>query len=131
MRNSYIRLTFGLFALLSLTSVVATASGGDASVPTYKISFGDLDLDTAAGNERLYRRIHAGAESVCRALEGKDLANFAKHERCMEDAVADAVAKVDKPQLTACYLSHHGGQVPLALSRSAGVGATKTSFSIH
>lgn len=68
---------------------------------------------------------------MCRALEGKDLANIAKHERCMEDAVADAVAKVDKPQLTACYLSHHGGQVPLALSRSAGVGATKTSFSIH
>ena len=107
------------------------ASESDAAVPTYKIGFADLDLDTAAGNEQLYRRIHAGAESVCSNWEGKDLTNFAKHKRCMEDAVADAVAKVDKPRLTACYLSHHGGQVPLALSRSAGVGATKTSVSIH
>ncbi len=130
MKKSYIRLTFGLFVVLSLASVVATASESDASVPTYKVSFGDLDLDNAAGNERLYRRIHAGAESVCRAWEGKDLGDIAKHKRCMDDAVADAVAKIDRPQLTACYLSHHDGQVPLVLSRSAGVG-TKASVSIH
>jgi UrcA family protein len=131
MKKSSIRLTFGLFALLSLTSVVATASNSDASVPTYKVNFDDLDLSTAAGNERLYRRIRTAAESVCRTSEGRRLADIARHKSCMEDAVADAVAKIDKPTLTASYRAHHGGQLPLSVSRSAGLNTTKTPVSIH
>ena len=131
MNKSHSRLTFCLFVVLSLTSVVATASDSDGSVPTYKIHFGDLDLDTAAGNELLYRRIRTGAESVCRTWEGKELVNVVRHKRCMEDAVADAVSKIDQPRLTACYLSHHGGQLPLTVSSSARWGTAKSSVSVH
>jgi len=131
MNKSQSRLTFCLFVVLSLTSVVATASGSDASVPTYKIRFADLDLDTAAGNELLYRRIRTGAESVCRAWEGRNLANVVRHKRCMEDAVADTVSKIDKPRLTACYLSHHGGRLPLTVSISARLGTAKSTVSVH
>ena len=131
MKTYSIRLTFGLFALLSLTSVMAAESASEPSVPTYKVNFEDLDLRTAAGNEQLYRRIRTGAESVCRTSEGRDLADIARHKSCMEDAVADAVAKIDKPTLTASYLAHHGGQLPLSFSRSAGLNTTKTSVSIH
>lgn len=130
MNASHSRLAFCLFSVLNLTSVVATASGSDGSVPAYKIRFEDLDLDTAAGNEQLYGRIRMGAESVCRHWKAKDLIRVAEHKRCMEDAVADAVAKLDRPRLTACYLSHHGGQPPLAVS-STGLGAAKSSVSVH
>src|SRR5581483_9490285 len=131
MNKLYIQSAVGFLALLSLTSAVAVASDDDTAAPTYKVRFGDLDLDTAAGNKQLYSRIRLGAESVCRTSEGKDLGSVAKHKRCMENAVADAVAKIDKPRLTAFYVSQHGGQPPLAVSSSAGPSVAKRSVTVR
>jgi len=106
------------------------ASGSDAAAPAYKVRFGDLDLDTAAGSEQLYSRIRMGAESVCRSWDGRDLKSVAKHKHCLADAVADAVAKVDNPRLTAQYLQH-GGQLPLSASAAAGPRVAKRTVTVR
>ena len=52
--------------------VVSSAFAGesDAQVRTQDIKFQDLNLDTTAGVEALYQRIHSAAERVC-AVSGE------------------------------------------------------------
>ena len=102
------------FALLSAATPVLTQAAGEESPPTYHVHFADLNLNSASGTEFLYRRIHRGAEIVCRSLEGREMSKQALHERCEQEAIGRAVTEVDRPLLTAYYSRLNHGRVPSA-----------------
>ena len=87
-------------AALSGAAVAADWSG---DAPTVTVSYADLNLDKPAGAAALYRRIKVGAKDVCSFLEGRDPHTVMLWDQCMHKAIADAVAKVDRPVLTAYY----------------------------
>ena len=105
---------------VKLSSLVLTAlcfispitHAGD--VPTAVVKYRDLDLGSAAGIKTLYRRISAAAYSVCAALEPTDLALAIslkpRYEACLSNAVADAVAKVNRPALTDFAMAKGGAR---------------------
>jgi UrcA family protein len=93
---------------------------------TYQVRFDDLNLDSDAGNERLYSRIRVGADLVCHAYEGRELQQSVKHKRCVEEAIANAVKSLDRPRLTACYLGHNRGRSPLAVAEIRAGNAAST-----
>ena len=119
--------TTAVFISASLLAGVAVAA--DASFETRKevVRYSDLDLTRAAGAATLYRRISAAARDVCEPVNSQRWAV----NKCVDLALARAVADVDAPALTERYLARAGqrasADVPAALhhdraAAGAGVG---------
>lgn len=82
--------------------IASNAHAGDARSETVK--FADLNLNSSAGVETLYGRIHAAARHVC----GQSAGQLTTVGRCMRRAEDDAVGKVNIPALTAFYQQKTG-----------------------
>jgi UrcA family protein len=74
------------------------------------VHFADLDLTRSEGAAVLYQRLQAAAKSVCASLDARDLASQMRFRGCVETAVGSAVAKVDRPALTAYYRAQFKGR---------------------
>jgi UrcA family protein len=65
------------------------------------VQFADLDLSKDAGTSALFNRIKGAALSVCSAHNGgTTLRDKHQHAACVEFALSNAVAQVDRPELT-------------------------------
>jgi UrcA family protein len=91
-------------AWLACASVAFSAHAGDDRSETVK--FADLNVDTQAGAETLYGRIHAAARRVCELPAGE----MAGVRRCMNKAESEAIGKVNSPLLTAFYQQKTGNK---------------------
>jgi UrcA family protein len=94
-------MTLGTFSMLQ-------ASAPWESHRSEIVRYHDTDLNRPANATRVYARIHSAAEKVCEPL-GKGLAARAQFEACVEGAIADAVAKVNRPELDAVHSATIGG----------------------
>jgi UrcA family protein len=96
----------GITAAVALYTTLFTygASAEQISVRSLTVSFADLDLSRAAGAQALYKRIKFAARRVC-GSQGNyaSLAAQSAWRKCYDTAVANAVAEVDRPSLTALY----------------------------
>ena len=72
------------------------------------VHFADLDLTRSEGAAVLYQRLAGAAKIVCAPLEldACDLARQMRFKMCVQTAIGSAVAKVDRPILTAYYKAH-------------------------
>jgi UrcA family protein len=96
----------GIAAAVALyTALFANGvSAEQISVRSVTVSFADLDLSKAAGAQALYKRIKFAARRVCGSQGGYTyLASQSAWRKCYDTAVANAVADVDRPSLTALY----------------------------
>jgi UrcA family protein len=85
-------------ALASSFSTVAAADPFTSAGITVKYS--DLNMSSPSGGRVLYERIQAAAQSACQYFWFKTDADEA---RCLQNTIANAVAKVNQPALTAVY----------------------------
>jgi UrcA family protein len=92
--------------LLACVLVVSNAFA-DGQLRTETVNFQDLNVDTSAGLQTLYHRIHAAAKRVC-ASSG-EWAQI-REVRCAGEAVAQTVEKLNLPPLTAYYQAKNGGR---------------------
>jgi UrcA family protein len=88
---------FALALLLGLLGAAQAPAGEPAAI---KVGYGDLDLATSAGAHTLYERIAGAACTVC-GFEGTALIEQSLWNSCYRGAIADAVARVNSPLLTA------------------------------
>lgn len=112
-----------LFALFAASAVVLGFAGvveaglADESPPRRAVHYSDLDLDRSADAGRLYARITRAAGQVCRRnvvrLSAQAQAALSK---CVRTAVADAVARVGHPNLTAVHAASLG-RLPAVAAR--------------
>ena len=103
-----------LFAVLMLSPVEFVRAGApEAAAPSVTLQYRSTDLDTPHGLAILYRRIRSAASSVCGAYDRALLEEKMQWDKCVEQAVAGAVAAVHSETLTA-YHGHrvHGGKRP-------------------
>jgi UrcA family protein len=91
-----IRIALGAAALMAAVTTGATA----AELPKVHVKYQDLNLNTPAGAEALYRRILTAADEVCAIPGTRDLAMRGATKACAAHAMANAVAQVNNPQLT-------------------------------
>lgn len=95
-------------ALLALASAAAGANPHDTDdVRTQKVGYADLNLSTLAGASVLYSRIEHAARMVCGTQP--DRWHPGQRTSCSQKAIAEAVAKVNSPWLTAIHDSKTGG----------------------
>lgn len=80
------------------------AAGQLPAAESYSVTvkYNDLNLETLAGARTLYGRISAAARNVC-GYEGRSFTDQAFWNGCYRGAIADAVAKVGSPLLTAVH----------------------------
>ena len=99
-------LTNGLRGLMFAAIVSGIASGGslvsaaDTSSISFSVKYADLNVTSPSGARVLYERIRAAAQAGCSYYL------FATEEdeaRCVHDAIANAVTKVNQPALTAVF----------------------------
>ena len=92
----------------ALTSVVCLLGATEASAgpPTatrsVTVNFRDLNLSTIEGAVTLYQRLKGAARSVCDG-PGTGAAAYREWRSCYDAAIADAVAKVNSPLVTAVH----------------------------
>src|SRR5579863_919265 len=101
--SSSLRLAGAMLAL-GLWSTLAVA-GTDMQRPRAKIvSYSDLNLSTAEGVAAAYRRIRGAATEVCGPAQPPGtLIPRPAYRECAARAVAEAVAKVARPELNAYH----------------------------
>ncbi len=101
--------TTALLALgLGLSATVATADNIDAPI-SKTVNFAKLDVTNEAGAAQLYRQLKLAARDVCEPADGKSLAQHQHFHACMETALSNAVAAIDRPLLTNLHESNGKG----------------------
>ncbi len=101
-RSAVLLLIAGLaFGFATIGGVAQAAEPQQAL--SIKVAYGDLNLDSVDGAKALYARLRGAAAAVCRPLEDRDLARQQARQTCFNDAVARAVAEVNKTAVTALH----------------------------
>ena len=108
-------------ATLGLMSVSVARADDDHDVSSVKVNFGDLDLTTRHGSKTLYLRLQNAANDVCGDTVGNlNFPELRQIRRCDQEAIESAVARVDRPLLTALYDRH--------FPREQLVGGSRVSY---
>lgn len=105
----------GVGALFSTSSQAAAADQETSSVTVH---YGDLNLSRPKDVDTLYIRLHNSAKQVCGDDESAiDLWKLDHVSRCEQQAIENAVAKIDRPKLTALYDERYpyAALVPVAM----------------
>ncbi|HXA36055.1 MAG TPA: UrcA family protein [Steroidobacteraceae bacterium] len=77
--------------------------------PTYVVRFQDLDLSKIDGAMALYSRLRHAASVVCETFESRDMGLSAQHRACVDKAIGDAVASVNRPLVSQYHQSRTKG----------------------
>jgi UrcA family protein len=111
------RQTLVVLAALSATmlaGVTQAAAPGDY-FPKQAVTYKDLNLNSTAGIQVLYKRIQGAANQVCGNVDMRDLQAMSVKKACVERAISDAVATVNSPTLTQVHLAKSGNHMPQSL----------------
>jgi UrcA family protein len=103
-------------ALLLGCMLFASTSVADEQIRTETVRFQDLNVDTPAGAEALYGRIHSAAARVC---SQPDQAERARADACARNAEAQAIENLQLRSLVAYYRTKSGGRADNAFRSAA------------
>jgi UrcA family protein len=115
MNNTKIRaITISAAIVLGFSAAAASASTASNQfvsdgVNKYIVRFADLDLSKIDGAARLYSRLRHAAAIVCSPLDSRNLVMAAQYQVCVDQAIAGAVASVDRPMLSQYHESQSKG----------------------
>jgi UrcA family protein len=109
-----IRIQFAARCLgLGLIGGALLGSQAFAAVPTdppsIRVKYGDLNLQTPAGVEALYKRIHSAATQVCDSGGDRNLSILTYDRKCAAATETQAIEKVNNAALSAFYQRKVGG----------------------
>lgn len=92
---------------LTLMTVDTRASEAVGNPPSVSVSYSDVAFGNTAGAANVYRRLKAAARLVCGVNDGRQpLDQMVAARDCYEQALADAVRKIDRPTLTALHTAN-------------------------
>ena len=83
----------------SAGSLSSDPSASDG-LPKQVVRFHSLDLSGIEGVTTLYGRLRNAARAVCDPLKGREMWIREEQRACMDKAIADAVASINRPLLS-------------------------------
>lgn len=86
--------------------------------PSIRVKYGDLNLQSSAGVETLYKRIHSAAKDVCAFAGDRELSVLTFDRNCAANTESLAIKQVNNAALSAYYQAKIGR--PNALVASNG-----------
>ena len=111
LRRASERVTAGLGALV-LTAGLLVVSDAQAGTTqsvrlsaTETVTFDQELLETSKGSEQVYRKLKSATRGVCGLNAGGfvTLEMRVKKQKCFDATLAEAVRKIDRPQLSALH----------------------------
>jgi UrcA family protein len=96
----------------ALASSFSAVSAADPSSASVNVKFADLTISSPSGALVLYERIRAAAQGACSYYWFK---TDAAEARCVQNAIATAVAQVNQPALSAVYNTKYKILLPSTL----------------
>jgi len=105
-----------LFSALALSFAAMCPAGDTTGANQSTVKYADLNVSSPSGAAALYARINGAANGVCRTLDGRDLSSKTHFNRCVHNAIADAVTKIDQPALYSIYNAKNSTQKPIMLA---------------
>jgi UrcA family protein len=96
----------------ALASSFSAVSAADPSSAGITVKFADLNISKPSDARVLYKRIRAAALDACSYYWFE---TDAAEARCVHDAIANAVAKVNQPELSAVYNAKYKTSAPSTL----------------
>ena len=91
---------------LTLLTVDARADSNPGDKPSITVSYSDVAFGNADGAAKVYRQLKSAARKVCGMDHSiQPLEMYLAARDCYEEALADAVRKIDRPTLTALHTS--------------------------
>jgi len=109
--NSRALLILSTGMLLATSASITSMASADEQLRTETILFQDLNVQTPAGAQALYRRIHAAANRVC-SISSDNRFDQLGAARCAQNSAAKVVEQLNLPALTAYYNKITGGKRP-------------------
>jgi UrcA family protein len=89
---------------LTLLTVDARADATPGNLPSVTVSYSDVAFGNSDGAAKVYRKLKSAARKVCGVDNAsKPLELYLAARDCYEEALADAVRKIDRPTLTALH----------------------------
>jgi len=101
-----------IFGALAASFSAVSAADASSKPINVNVKFADLNLSSPAGARVLYERIRAAAENACSYYWFN---SDADQIRCVHDAIANTVTKVDRPALFSVYNAKNKTPLPTAL----------------
>ena len=96
-------ITAGVATFVFAASAATAQAAEPSQTLTKTVTYGDLNLDNAAGARALYARLQQAAKQVCSPAESKELSRQQGWKQCVRDALASAVVQINKPAVTALH----------------------------
>jgi UrcA family protein len=93
----------GFIAASGMATPLLAASPADAL--SVSVKYSDLDLSSANGVDRLYRRIESAAREVCPDIYSRDLGIASAGRHCEAEAISAAVSRVNNAKLALVHAS--------------------------
>lgn len=109
LRRASERLSAGAAALaltlLTLITVDVRASEPEVAPPKVLVHYTATAFDTAEGTAKVYGKLKRAARRVCGINDGGRLTleQGVKAQECFDQALADAVRRIDRPMLTSVH----------------------------
>jgi UrcA family protein len=89
-------------SVMCLLGASEASAGPPADARSVAVNYRDLNLATIEGAITLYQRLKGAARTVCEGPQ-TGVAAYQEWRSCYQAAMADAVAKVNNPLLTALH----------------------------
>jgi UrcA family protein len=103
-----------LFGTVASSFAVLPAVADSFATPQATVKYGDLNVASPEGAIVLYGRIRHAAENVCLQFDRFDLSG--KKQACRNNAILEAVTKVNVPALSKLYSAKTGKDVATRLA---------------
>jgi UrcA family protein len=89
--------------VLSGSILSAAQAATPSDLPAIVVKFGDLDTTSSAGQQDLFRRLSKAVRTICAPLQaapGSIAVGMSRYNACVDRAVSDAVARINRPEFT-------------------------------
>jgi UrcA family protein len=106
-RSLLASLTLGAALLAGTALAAGPVADSSLAARSMTVRYNDVNLATVAGATTLYQRIQGAAHLVC-GEPGRGLLEQQSWKQCVRNAVAEAVATVNEPTLTAVHQGREG-----------------------
>jgi len=103
-------------ALLLACVLAASNAVADDQLRSETVKFADLNVNTMAGAEALYRRIYGAARRVC-GYEATSIFSQTTWRNCVRPTVDATVAKANNPLLTALHTGRNPAPATAMIDR--------------
>ncbi len=111
-----------IFSALAASFATVCTAADSSETRSQTVKYGDLNIWNPEGAAALYRRIATAANNVCRSfdVDSRYIGSQSSLNACVHKAIADAVTKVNRPELFTVYNSKNRQPLPatVALAKS-------------